>query len=132
NEDQYSQLDKPITSRFLYPKCKGKYIALCEGDDYWTDRHKLQKQVEVLENHPEYSMSFHAYEHIKDNEKVGKVTRAHHTDKIFPKNKIVKIATRYSQTATLLFRSKYVQNLPEWCKNAPTGDIPLKLVLLNN
>lgn len=46
--------------------CAGKYIAPCEGDDYWTDSHKLQKQIDVLENNPQYSACFHRVEVLEE------------------------------------------------------------------
>lgn len=49
--------------------CSGDYIAFCEGDDYWIDRYKLQKQMEFLESHPGYSMCFNAIMLYYENEK---------------------------------------------------------------
>lgn len=57
-ENQHSK-GISIWRKYQFPRAKGKYIALCEGDDYWTDPLKLQKQVDFLESHPDYSMCFH-------------------------------------------------------------------------
>lgn len=52
-ENQYSKGNKPLFN-ILFPAAQGKYIALCEGDDYWTDSLKLQKQVDFLEANEEF------------------------------------------------------------------------------
>lgn len=56
-ENQYSKGIK-IGKTYLYPKVQGKYIAECEGDDYWIDPYKLQKQVDILENNPNYGLCY--------------------------------------------------------------------------
>lgn len=57
-DNQYQKGERGIFQRFVFPKAQGQYIALCEGDDYWTDSLKLQKQVDFLEQNPEYGMIY--------------------------------------------------------------------------
>lgn len=57
-ENQYSQ-GISIGKRYLYPMIRGKYFARCEGDDYWCDEYKLQKQVDFMETHPDYALCYH-------------------------------------------------------------------------
>lgn len=60
-ENQYGK--NPHKVKWVYElevqNCKGKYIAFCEGDDFWIDKHKLQIQIEWMENNSEYSMTAH-------------------------------------------------------------------------
>lgn len=57
-ENQYSK-GVSITAKYQFSRAKGKYIAMCEGDDYWTDPLKLQKQVDFMEVHNDYVLCFH-------------------------------------------------------------------------
>jgi len=61
--NQYSK-GVSITAQIQIPRAKGKYIAFCEGDDYWTDSEKLQIQYDFMERHPECSACCHAYNKV--------------------------------------------------------------------
>jgi glycosyltransferase involved in cell wall biosynthesis len=67
-ENQHSIFGGGMHPRFNYPRARGKYIALCDGDDYWTDPHKLQKQIDFLEKNDDFSLCFTRSEMLKDNE----------------------------------------------------------------
>lgn len=57
-QNQYSKGIDPL-ARILFPMARGRYIAICEGDDYWIDPSKLRRQVEFLESHPDYVICGH-------------------------------------------------------------------------
>lgn len=67
-ENLYSKHDhsfREVTWNSKY--LRGKYIALCEGDDYWTDPLKLQKQVDYLEQHPEVTLVYTGFNNVNEN-----------------------------------------------------------------
>lgn len=67
-ENQYSK--GKVIDAYNYDRAKGRYIAVCEGDDYWTDPYKLQKQVDWMDAHQDYSVCFHRvkYYNVYTNE----------------------------------------------------------------
>lgn len=67
-ENQYSKRDGSLR-RIMNEHTRGKYVAICEGDDYWIDPLKLQKQVDFLEANPEYVMSHTSIKYYFHNQK---------------------------------------------------------------
>lgn len=130
-ENQWSKGVRCMSGTFLYSKCKGKYIALCEGDDYWNVPYKLQKQVDFLEANPEYSISFHAAENLWLN--TGEITIQRYECKngfrTFNAKDAILNGGGFMTTNSMVFRTEYVKKLPDWYFKAPTGDFVTSLIL---
>ncbi len=69
-ENRYSKGERGMNFRYNYPRAKGKYIAICDGDDFWTDPQKLQIQVDFLESHSDYVLCFHDTDEIDEDDVV--------------------------------------------------------------
>ena len=128
SKENYWQQFGPILSRELYKSCRGKYIATCEGDDYWTDPFKIQKQVEYLENNTDISLVSHDYSVIKN-----RVTCTGNLSHYF--NKVSRIDVDIEnildpfmiKSCAVMFRKDL---LPECIIDNLTGDIVLFSYLL--
>lgn len=124
-ENQYSKGVRGIAAKFTFPRARGKYIALCEGDDYWTDPYKLQKQVDYLEQHPDYSICFHDVKILED----GKILDDYITRKVGEDTDILELSQgNYIHTTSVLFRNNKVISFPEQFSKAPVGDYFLHML----
>jgi glycosyltransferase involved in cell wall biosynthesis len=126
-ENQYSKGIKPWFD-VLFPAAKGKYIALCEGDDYWTDPHKLQKQVDFLESNPEYVITTHDVDVIGLDSYGNWFTLAGENKEITIRDWIMGYP---AQTCTYFFRSEFVRHLPSWFYTLGVGDMSLVILLMS-
>jgi glycosyltransferase involved in cell wall biosynthesis len=113
---------------FAAKEAIGKYIAICEGDDYWTDPLKLQKQVNFLELNPEYSFSFHDCTILQESTKKEGLRIGERKIDETPDLKSV-ILERNAATATLVLRNMDWNNLPSWFDNIKNGDYGLIVLL---
>lgn len=107
----------------------GKYIAICEGDDYWTDPYKLQKQVDFMEQNPDYSCCLHAAFEVDAKTKriIGKV-RPSDRSKEFATEEVILGGGGLFSTNSIFYARKF-SNRPQFYYDCLIGDFPLMIHL---
>lgn len=131
-ENQWSKHDGSI-SRILCSTFKGKYIASCEGDDYWIDSEKLQKQVTFLEQNPDYGMCYSkAKKYLQTtNQYLNKLfgnSLCEFEQLLYRGNCIPTLTTCYKKDLYFKYRREIVPENKHWSM----GDYPLWLFISMN
>jgi glycosyltransferase involved in cell wall biosynthesis len=108
-------------------RCSGQYVAMLEGDDYWTSADKLQRQVDALDAHPEWAMCFHPCACLYEDEMQG--------IPIYPLGWTKPVATiddlflaNFMPTSGVLFRNRLFPEFPGWFSKLLIGDWALHIL----
>lgn len=139
-ERKYPEIIKPIyqtenqyskgiqTNIFNLQRAKGKYIAICEGDDYWTDPYKLQKQVDYMEVHPECTLCFHNAMVVNGNKEI--INPLMISEELYGKryNAGQMALVGFIPTASKMCLRYTMDNIPNWYKSSVVGDYPSQLI----
>ncbi|NLO84320.1 MAG: glycosyltransferase [Clostridiales bacterium] len=135
-ENQYSK-GVAIDPTFNYSRAEGRYIALCEGDDYWCDPMKLQRQVDYMQSHPDCTFCFtNGYIHDVNEQRPDREFIPYYekersafapADRTYTAGEMCELT--FVPTASFLFPSAVLDMLPRsyWDRHCPHGDLKLRL-----
>lgn len=128
-ENQYSKgID--VEETYMTPILKGKYVAQCEGDDYWTDELKLQKQVDFLENNPEYCACVHNSILLNMKTKQQQIMYPQNGDRDIEFGQLLGGGGASFHTSSVMTRIENYSNLPEFYYEIKSfGDYTFNLCL---
>jgi len=104
-----------------YLNCKGKYVALLEGDDYWTCPEKLQRQVEALDQHPDWAICFHNVRrlYVDTENPATEFPGAEHPE-VSTIEDLLK--DNFIQTCSIVVRNEIIKEFPDWYFLPGPGD----------
>lgn len=111
--------------------CRGEYVALLEGDDYWIDSHKLQKQIELLDSNSAYVMSFHDVLGFSDD---PLQVNWDVVEKRQKKDMSVQdlLGGDCPPTCSVVVRRSSIPRIPHWYYSLHVGDWPLFVLIMLN
>ena len=113
-ENKYSK-GVNINMVYQFPRVRGKYIAFCEGDDYWTDPLKLQKQVDAMESHSDVDICAACTAETQNERPCGKCAPADF-DTVFTAEQVILGGGGFVATCSLMIRSEIFEHIPEFRK----------------
>lgn len=124
-ENQYSKNVK-IADTYIFPIARGKYFAMCECDDYWTDSNKLQMQVDYLERNPNCMLTAHAGRLCYENGIIMQdVFRPYMKECVVSKEDLM--SKWLFPTASLVYRKELRKAPIPFIGDSPCGDVPTVL-----
>ena len=115
-----------LNLRDTFARCRGEFVAFLEGDDYWTDSHKLQRQVEALDLHPAWSGCFHQAEYVTSKGKP--LGQRHPPTRLEPITFDDLCKRNLVQTCSLMVRTASVPQIPDWVEQLAIGDWAICLI----
>lgn len=130
-ENQFSQGRRP--PHFTFPRAQGQFIALCEGDDYWSAGEKLQKQVDAMGRHPEIDLCIHPAMRLSMRKGTQSKGFDHGpNERVIEATETVARHNQFAPTASMLMRTTQAQSLPDWFfdePGLPVGDFFIEALL---
>ncbi len=131
-ENKYSQgID--VIQRYILPYIEYSYVAICEGDDYWTDSHKLEKQYNFMKMHPDVSLCVHNTLKIDVEGNPKGVFNESSKEVDYTVEEIIEAdGGGLFHTSSYMLRSKLWKMYPEKLRIARVGDYPLAVFLALN
>lgn len=106
--------------------CRGQYVASLEGDDYWTSPHKLQKQADFLDAHPDFSTCFHAIRRTSDEPNIQSRVYRGPRKNVFTLEDIV--VHNFISTPSVMFRNGLIGEIPDWFRSVGALDWPMNIL----
>lgn len=128
-ENQYSKRHNSVLD-IVFAKARGKYIAICEGDDGFCDDNKLQLQFDKLESDESISLVSHNTTVVADDDSFL-CTCIPYSEGIVSETDFLNNYDNSMHTSSMMFRKNDISKLPDYFNNCLVGDLPLKLYLLS-